>query len=483
MKQSLAIIGSVLLQTSSAAFCAVESARPNVILIMTDDQGWGETGYYGHPYVKTPVLDEMARSGLRFDRFYSGSSVCSPTRASVLTGRNPNRSGTLWFNYSLRPQEITLPKILQEAGYRTGHFGKWHLGAVKNESPVNPGRLGFDEYLAHDNFFEMDPVFSRNGAAPQQFNGESSEVLADEALDFIRKVHSEGKPFFTTVWFGSPHGPYQAKVEDIALYKEVANATLRARLGEITALDRAIGTLRNGLKELGVADNTLIWFNSDNGIPREFIGKKGCDEAGLNGHLHGTKASLYEGGIRVPAIIEWPSVIRTPGITDVPAVTSDIFPTILDILGLSSSCSNRPLDGISLRPLIEGRPVDARPKPFGIWNYAKADEEKNEDWMAPDLQLGTIKTGNNQIIQFQNYKHPVAASGGFRGEAAWVDGKYKLLLLRGGRVIRLFNLEENPTEDESADLSAACPEIVQHMRAQLEEWQRSVERSLSGLDY
>jgi arylsulfatase A-like enzyme len=479
----MAIIGSLVLLASLTAFCAVESARPNIILIMTDDQGWGETGYYDHPYVKTPVLDEMARSGLRFDRFYSASAVCSPTRASVMTGRNPNRSGTLWFNYSLRPQEITLPQILREAGYRTGHFGKWHLGAVKDESPVNPGRLGYDEYLAHDNFFDIDPVFSRNGAEPQQFKGESSKILVDEALGFIRKVHQEENPFFTTVWFGSPHGPYRASVEDIALYKEVPSAELRARLGEITAMDRAVGTLRNGLKELGVADNTLIWFNSDNGIPRDFIGKKGNDDAGLNGHLHGTKASLYEGGIRVPAMIEWPAVIRKSRIIDLPAVTSDIFPTVLDILGLTSSCSNRPLDGISLRPLIEGRAMDSRPKPIGIWNYSQTDEPKNGDWLNPDIQRGTIKTSNNKIIQFLNYKHPVVATGNFRGEAAWVDGHYKLLLLRGGRVTRLFNLEENPTEDEAADLSTTCPEIVERMRTQLEKWQRSVERSLSGMDY
>jgi len=472
---------------SCLLFCSAVSAyaaeRPNIVLIMTDDQGWGETGYYGHPYLKTPVLDEMARNGLRFDRFYAAAPVCSPTRASVMTGRNPNRSGTFWFNYSLRPEEITLPQILQKAGYRTGHFGKWHLGAVKQESPVNPGRLGYEEYLAHDNFFEMDPVFSRNGMEPQPFKGESSEILADEALDFIRRVHAGGQPFFTTIWFGSPHGPWQALDKDLALYQAVASPKLRARLGEITALDRAIGTLRKGLRELGVADNTLIWFNSDNGIPREFIDKDGSDSKGLNGHLRGPKASLYEGGLRVPAIIEWPAGIRKPRSTSLPAVTSDIFPTLLDILGLQSFCANRPLDGISLRPLIEGRAMESRPKPIGFWNYPRDGEEKNGDWIDPDLQMGTIKTGNDKLIQFLNYQHPVADTGRFGGEAVWLDGCYKLILRRGGRVTHLFNLEENPAEDESADLSAAFPERVERMRAELDAWRQSVESSLSGADY
>ena len=148
--------------------------------------GTAECRYNGHPHVQTPVLDEMARTGLRLDRFYAGSAVCSPTRASVMTGRHANRSGVLAFNFSTRPEEITLPQILQQAGYRTGHFGKWHIGAVKRESPVSPNRMGFDESLSHDNYFDMDPALSRNGAAPVVFKGESSEVLVDEAPRVLR---------------------------------------------------------------------------------------------------------------------------------------------------------------------------------------------------------------------------------------------------------------------------------------------------------
>ncbi|MCW8925038.1 MAG: sulfatase-like hydrolase/transferase, partial [Xanthomonadales bacterium] len=142
---------------------ATAGQPPNIILLMGDDHAWDETGYNGHPYLQTPVLDEMAATGLRMDRFYSASPVCSPTRGSVLTGRHPNRYGVFSANWSIRPEEISIAHILKQAGYRTGHFGKWHVGPVKQDSPTNPGAMGFDEWLSHDNFFELDPVLSRNG--------------------------------------------------------------------------------------------------------------------------------------------------------------------------------------------------------------------------------------------------------------------------------------------------------------------------------
>ena len=184
--------------SDTAAHVPVE--RPNVVLIMSDDQGWGETGYNGHPQLKVPVLDEMAATALRLDRFYAASPVCTPTRASVMTGRHANRSGAFAPNWSTRPEETTIAHILKAAGYRTGHFGKWHLGAVKENSPVNPRRMGFDEYLSHDNYFEMNPLLSRNGAPARIVPGESSEILVDEAIRFLRKANSEDQPFFIVIW-------------------------------------------------------------------------------------------------------------------------------------------------------------------------------------------------------------------------------------------------------------------------------------------
>jgi len=212
---------------------------------MGDDHGWNETAYNGHPYLRTPVLDEMAAKGLRFDRFYSAAPMCSPTRGSVMTGRHPNRYGTFNANFSIRPEEITVARLLKNAGYACGHFGKWHLGPVKASSPTNPGAMGFDHWLSHDNFFEMNPLLVRDGGPPQKYEGESSEIVVREAIRFIGAV--KDKPFFTVIWFGSPHAPYSGLEADLALYKE-APGRLGARFAEITAMDRAIGQLREYLR-------------------------------------------------------------------------------------------------------------------------------------------------------------------------------------------------------------------------------------------
>ena len=192
----------------ASGITASADEMPNIILLMGDDHGWDETGYNGHPHLRTPVLDEMAATGLRLDRFYSAHPSCSPTRGSIITGRHPNRYGTFTPNCSIRPEEISIAQILGKAGYACGHFGKWHLGPVKASSPTNPGAMGFDRWLSHDNFFELNPVLSRDGAVPTQIKGESSEILIDETIRFIKKAQSKRQPFFAVVWYGSPHEPY-----------------------------------------------------------------------------------------------------------------------------------------------------------------------------------------------------------------------------------------------------------------------------------
>ena len=192
-----------------AAGAAQSSTRPNVVLCMADDQGWGDVGYNGHPVLKTPNLDAMARSGLRLDRFYAAAPVCSPTRGSVLTGRHPNRFGCFSWANTLRPQEVTVAEALKKAGYATGHFGKWHLGPVRAESPVCPGASGFDQWFSSPNFFENSPLMSRQGKVVQT-EGEGSQVVVDAALGFIRAAAARKQPFLAVVWFGSPHSPHLA---------------------------------------------------------------------------------------------------------------------------------------------------------------------------------------------------------------------------------------------------------------------------------
>ena len=463
---------SALAQTSSQM-----RPKPNIVLLLADDQGYGETGYHGHPHVKTPVLDEMAAGGLRLDRFYAAAPVCSPTRTAILTGRHPNRSGVFAPNYSTRPQEITIAQILKGAGYRTGHFGKWHVGAVKAASPTNPTKMGFDEYLSHDNFFELDPPLSRNGADPVIHKGESSMIVVDAAGEFVRKVRQEGKPFFVCVWFGSPHAPYSGLPQDVSLYDKVENEEQRHRFAEITAMDRAIGKFRTMLRDLGVADNTLLWYSSDNGTPIP----KNRDPH--NGGFRGNKGSLYEGGLRVPAIVEWPAVIRQHRVSTVPCVSSDIFPTLLDLIGLKSPDPQRPIDGLSLRRLIVDDSMKERPRPIGFWRYNAGAERKNDRWMDPELTRGTTPTTRNPAIDFLNFKHPVARTSDFGGEAAWTATRYKLHTnnQKGKTETELYDLIADPGEEN--DIASEHPDIVDKMTTELHAWQRSVERSLSGADY
>ena len=455
-------------------------ARPNIVLAMADDQGWGETGYNRHPYLKTPTLDRMAASGLRFDRFYSAAPNCSPTRASILTGRHPNRSGVFAPNHSTRPEEISIARILRAAGYRTGHFGKWHVGAVKATSPTNPARMGYEEYLAHDNFFELDPPLSRNGEDPTIVAGESSKLLVDAAIDFVRSIRSEGpEPFFLTLWFGSPHSPYRVLPDDAALYRNVPGRELANRFGEITAMDRALGEFRSALREMGEVDDTLLWYTSDNGITVEGIPEDQRAEL-YNGAWRGHKGSLYEGGLRVPTIIEWPAVIREARSTAVPAVSTDIFATLLALLELEHPDPNRPLDGIDLTPLIVDSSMDQRPARIGFWRYDRRPELKNQRWMDPELTRGTTPTVRNPGIDFVNFRHPVARTRDFGGMAAWTGNRYKLVR-RDNQEPELFDLISDPSE--SNDLAARQPARAQAMLKELEAWQRSVERSLAGEDY
>lgn len=475
---------ALLLATLGIAASAAAAARPNIILMMADDQGWGETGYNGHPHLKTPVLDEMARTALRLDRFYAASPVCSPTRASVLTGRHANRSGAFSPNWSTRPEEITIGHILQRAGYRTAHFGKWHVGAVKKESPLNPHRMGFDEFLSHDNFFEMNPPLSRNGAAPEIMPGESSELIVNAAVAFARKARGEDRPFFLMVHFGSPHDPYSGQPDDVARYAHLPEPISR-RFAEITAMDRAIGTLRSALRDMGARDNTLLWFNSDNGITWEGIPEPQRKDL-FNGAWRGKKGDLYEGGVLVPGIIEWPAIVRAPRVSSVRGVTSDILPTVLDLLGLKHPAPLRPLDGISLKPLIVAGTMTERPSPIGFWKYASQGESQHGRWISEELSRGTTPTTRNPAIAFQNFKHPVAKTRDFGGEAAWTDNRYKLVAgesrrARSGPRVELYDLLADPTE--TTDIAAKHPDVVRRMTDQLQAWQRSVERSLSGADY
>ncbi|VGO18838.1 Arylsulfatase [Pontiella sulfatireligans] len=412
---------------AAVATVAVAGSRPNIILAMADDMGWGDPSYNSlhvtytdgtpHPdqgWISTPTMDAMAASGIRFDRFYSAAPVCSPTRASCLTGRNPYRLGITKANVGrMGLGETPLSEILSNAGYRCGHFGKWHVGTLttlRNDAnrgaPGNtsvysaPWHHGYDVCFATESKVPTWHPYrvAENGAAlPTSFDdpnffgthywrmpvdgdyanakegdpvpvdeinnavdGDDSRMLAGQAINFIRRSVSNSEPFFLVLWFHTPHKPL---VDPNGVEAIDSSAACKAAIED---MDEALGMVRDELTALGVRDNTMFWMTSDNGPEK---GVDSPNETDVNrplraGLFRDRKRWLYDGGVRVPGILEWPNVVTNNFVTDYPAVTSDYYPTILDYLGLSAP-TQRPLDGISLRPVIEGTAV-ARPKPMGF---------------------------------------------------------------------------------------------------------------------
>ena len=473
-------IAGILLTAFFAGSCpssAAAAERPHIVLVMADDQGWGDMAYAGDPVLQTPNFDAAAASGLRFDRFYAAATVCSPTRASVMTGRTPNRMGVFQWGYPMRPQETTLAEALKAAGYTTGHFGKLHLGSVRRTSPANPGSNGFDRWVSAPNFYDNDAVLSDEGTAVQK-QGESSEIAVNDCLDWMREaVHGEA-PIFAVVWFGSPHSPHRAIDRDRDLYADEP-ANRRDFLGEITGMDRAFGTLRTALGDLGIRDNTILWYCSDNG---------GLPKLGNTGGFRGHKSQVYEGGLLVPAIMEWPAVIRQPRRTELRCTTCDIYPTLLDLVDATVE-GQPPLDGISLRPLIEGSSMQARPEPIGFWNHtARGISTPSSAWMAELLaaqQAGGDLPPNDASAAAAELPSPPHPTDAFPGHAAWIDGDWKLHRIeqpgKGRLRLELYNLAADP--QETSDLAAAEPVRVAALQQQLEAWLASVARSLNGADY
>jgi len=465
--------GACLASMRRAWGARARGGKPNIVLCMADDQGWGDMAYNGHPVLKTPHFDAMAAEALRFDRFYAAAPVCSPTRGSVMTGRHPNRFGCFKWGYPVRPQETTLAEALKPAGYVCGHFGKWHLGSVRTGSGLTPGDNGFDEWLSAPNFYDNDPILSREGKAVQT-KGESSMVAVDAALEFIGKHAKGGRPFLAVVWFGSPHGPHRAVERDRAPYKDQP-VRLQHFYGEITGMDRAFGKLRKALRTLGIHENTILWYCSDNG------GLRTQSSGG-----RGKKGQIYEGGLRVPGLLEWPARITKPRRTSVPCVTSDIYPTLLELVGVRVE-KQPPLDGISLVPLLAGK-MDKRPSPIGFWQHPQGGRSTPSARLMAQL-LKAQQAGEK--ISPHTYgkdagkvtrQYPLDS---FPGHAAWLDWPWKLHRKEGkgkGKVqFELYNLAEDPME--AKDLAAGEAGRVKAMSAALAVWLKSVVRSLNGEDY
>ena len=418
--------------------------RPNIILIVADDLGYGDLACYRHPRNKTPHLDELAREGMKFTDFHSNGPMCSPTRAALLTGKYQHRFGRPFEGalsakspeIGLPTDAVTIPQVLKKAGYATGMYGKWHLGY---RLPHMPTRFGFDDFrglLTGDG--DHVSHISRSGDEDWYHNeqivmeeGYSSELITEHSIDFMRK--NQDKPFFLYVAHLVIHFPWQAPDEK-AHRKEGKDYWSLEKLGPhpegevgpvvqamVEAVDKSVGEIMSALKDLGLDDNTFVFFTSDNGGYLDYADKF-QGELSSNAPWRGQKGDMWEGGHRVPAIAWWPSRITPGGVTHETAMTMDLLPTCAE---LASVAAPDDIDGTALTPLLFER---------------KGLAERDLFW----------RKGENWAVR---------------------RGPWKLVGSDGN--MELFNLDDDAGEREN--LAAQNPALAQELRASFENWERDVD--------
>ncbi|HOZ47730.1 MAG TPA: sulfatase [Candidatus Hydrogenedentes bacterium] len=437
---------------------AETSARPNVIIILVDDMGWADTGCYGSRYYETPNIDRLAAQGMRFTNGYAACAVCSPTRASIMTGRYPARLGvTDWIRpepqrgnpprpapnpdeyesdkdkrvlcprnaYWLELSEITLAEILKPAGYATCHVGKWHLG----DAPQYPDKQGFDCNIGGCDFGQppsyFDP-YARKGlegipTLPPRKEGEYlTDREADEAVRFIRGHHSA--PFFLYMAHYAVHAPIQGRPDLVEKYKAKppTNQKDPAYAAMVESVDEAVGRIMAALEELKIDGNSIVIFTSDNGglLPKTD-----------NAPLRSGKGYPYEGGIREPVIVRWPRVVAAGTTCDTPVSSIDYFPTICEAVGIALP-TDRAIDGVSLMPLL--RQTDDLDRDAIFWHFP---HYRGED-----------------VVPYSIIR----------------AGDWKLIRRYDGKPFELFNLKEDLSETN--ERSESLPDRVRELDGRLSEW-------------
>jgi arylsulfatase B len=398
--------------------------KPNIIIILADDLGWGDVGFHGSN-IKTPNIDKLAHEGVILNRYYT-APVCSPTRAGLLTGRYPNRYGLRqtvippWSGFGLDVTEEYIPQMLKEAGYvNRAVLGKWHLGHAKRE--FLPLQRGFTHFYGHYNGAIDYFTHKREGEldwhddeSASYDKGYTTDLIADEAMKCIRKYSSQS-PFFIYVAFNAPHGPLQAKTEDLlqygfdsskpkfgkmAGYEDTdgygaigkGNDARQTYAAMVTNLDRGIGRILNTLKELGIDENTLVIFQSDNGAAP--------NEGGTSGELRGLKFQEWEGGVRAPAIVKWPAAFKGGRTVEQVMGYIDIAPTLREIAGVKSSPA-KPYDGLSMLAIWKGqKKVMERNLYLGYGSIV------NNQWKLVRANSGSEKMTESADLLFEINKDP-----------------------------------------------------------------------------
>jgi arylsulfatase A-like enzyme len=432
---------------ASLVLSSIASAeeKPNILFIFADDWGWGDLSCHGHPYIKTPHIDRIAAEGTDFHRFTVASGVCSPSRAAVMTGQfparysidghfawpddNANRGMPDWLN----PHAPLLPRMLQKAGYATAHFGKWHLANnMIPDSPL-PSEYGYDSYGAFNCAGEQMPVHED----------------AQNAVAFIEQSHTEKRPFFINLWIHEPHTPFHTVPKYRWRFKDLPEKD-NIYASVLSHADDRIGQVLDKLDELGIADNTLVIFSSDNGPARASQpGKLGLfhDTAtgsgyginaakGVTGGRKGYKGALFEGGIGVPFLVRWPGKVAVGAIDETSLISAvDLLPTFCQIAGADLPEDYKP-DGLSQVDVLMGKAKTKRQKPL-YWKINAAwpaDKKKPHHWVS-------------YVV---------------------VDQQWKLVANRDGSYVELYNIAVDPYEKN--DMKKGHAEVVATLQKKLAVW-------------
>lgn len=431
-------VASLSLFLGRNAAIAKPTGKPHIVLIMADDLGWQDLHCQGNPVLRTPNLDALAKQGVRWTNAYAAAPVCSPTRAALITGLAPARlhitqhgadGKQFWpedrliqppsTQSDLPHETTTLAERLKSAGYATGFFGKWHLGSKK----FWPTQQGFDVNVGGCGYGGPPTYFDpyRIPALPPRKPGEYlTDRLADETIAFLRREKSH--PMFVCLWTYNPHYPFEAPKDLIEHFKGKRGPGLKNPIygGQIEATDRAVGRVLDELDRLGLTEDTLVIFTSDNG---------GWSGATDNRPLRAGKGFLYEGGLRVPLIMRWPGVTKPGSESETPTVSMDLSATILDAAGIDLK-NGETLDGTSLRPLLQG----------------------------DRFERGAL---------YFHYPHFAFHKSNRPGSAIRM-GQYKLILRHDDQTVELFDLAEDL--GETKNLAKDRPKLAQRLKTQLENW-------------
>ncbi len=463
-----------LLGAASATLLGTRPGRaadrdvPNIVIILADDLGWADTGCYGADLHETPNLDRLASQGMKFTNAYAAAPVCTPTRASIMTGKSPARLHmTIWHEASKKPpqgrklippvtvanlphEETTLAEILHDAGYHTAHVGKWHLGNAAHY----PETHGFDINIggtfwgAPSTFFYpyRGTAYKEYRYVPHMEGGHEGEYLTDRLTDEAIRVmeNAADRPFFLHLAYHTVHTPIEAKPAVVQYYEKKLKPMMRHQnptlAAMVHALDENVGRLLAKLDELDVADKTLVLFASDNG---GFVGKYQGRTVTNNSPLRSGKGSLYEGGIRVPLLIRWPGVAKPGSVCDEPVATTDFYPTLLEASSLEGDAEhNADLDGLSLVPLLK--------------------DSRNS------LNRETL------FFHYPHYYHTTSPVSAVR------HGDWKLLEYFEDDRVELYNLADDLGENH--DLAAQKPDLAENLRRRIHDWRKSMDAQIPALN-